>query len=79
MNTIVIQYLQNKLNCTQKNLFLFFNLGKMGLGYEGLKGEKGHKGQQGPPGPSVPGTSLEAGNGTIIGPKGEPGEKGNPV
>lgn len=51
----------------------------MGLGFEGRKGEKGHKGERGPPGPPVPNSYRIASNNTIVGPTGEPGEKGDAV
>lgn len=51
----------------------------MGLAFEGQKGEKGDRGLRGPPGPpgNINGTEYALVNGTqYIGPKGEPGMKG---
>lgn len=50
----------------------------MGLGFEGPKGDQGIKGERGPPGQPLPSSLFEQ-NATMIGPQGEPGEKGSQV
>jgi len=51
----------------------------MGLGFEGPKGDRGMKGERGPPGLPIRSSSFEQNATMMIGPQGEPGEKGSQV
>ena len=50
----------------------------MGLGFEGMKGDKGQKGEIGVPGESHP-YPFRSGLNEVIGPIGQPGQKGEKV